>query len=241
MVEKQKIRDFYDGFSGRQQNTIHNERHFFLLERLKKAGVRPDSRILEIGCGVGSMTSLMAPLVPRGRIVATDLSPRSIELARENNRGSRNVEFFAADSGTCEFPPGPYDFVVLFDVLEHLLAPDRASLVKRLAGLMQDDTRLLVNIPAPEALAYAAKETPEQLQIVDEPIYLGELLPLLEANGLSIHSFFTYDMWQVDEYQFFVIRKKLPYVFKRTQPPAEFDPNSLPRRIGRRLRKLRPG
>jgi len=48
--------------------------------------IRPDDRLLEIGCGRGVAVSLVAPRLEAGHIVAIDRSPAAISVARERNR-----------------------------------------------------------------------------------------------------------------------------------------------------------
>lgn len=54
-----------------------------LAEGLRHFQVRPDERILEVGCGTGNLTSaLCRHLSQAGRIVAVDCSARMLERAR---------------------------------------------------------------------------------------------------------------------------------------------------------------
>ncbi len=52
-----------------------------VIDRLHCSG---DEAILDAGCGSGRVTRLLAPLVPRGRIVAVDASEQMVAKAREN-------------------------------------------------------------------------------------------------------------------------------------------------------------
>ncbi len=73
---------FYDEYVGRQTDVGINARHRAILGWLRRSGLRPDHRLLEIGCGVGTLTELLAEaLEPRGSVVGVDFSPKSIEAA----------------------------------------------------------------------------------------------------------------------------------------------------------------
>jgi trans-aconitate 2-methyltransferase len=52
-----------------------------VLARL--AGVPPDARVLDVGCGTGRVTELLLERVPRGRVLAIDASAEMTALARE--------------------------------------------------------------------------------------------------------------------------------------------------------------
>lgn len=239
MKTTKEISEYYDQYTSKQQQMWHNERHYFLLEQLKRNGVKSNSNILEIGCGIGTMTNLIAPLVPKGCLTSTDISPKSIELAKKNNIKFKNINFIAADSTNLNFPNLHYDFIVLFDVLEHIQNEFREDFIKNIATVIEDNTKFLINVPAPHAHIHAVKNTPELMQIIEVPVWIEELILILKRSGLEIKSFFTYDMWQKDEYQFYVIEKTKKYTFSKTIPDQKYNPHSLSKRINRKINKIK--
>ena len=67
---------------------------FLLLEEVFSGYVRPGSRVLEVGCGLGTNASFLAGL---GYVVtAIDISPRAAQLASEKYK-NRNLDFLCAD------------------------------------------------------------------------------------------------------------------------------------------------
>lgn len=50
-------------------------------------GVKPDDRILEVGCGNGAAVSLIAPRLTTGTVTAIDRSPKAIARAGSVNEG----------------------------------------------------------------------------------------------------------------------------------------------------------
>lgn len=97
--------------------------------------VPPDSRVLEIGCGVGDLLAAVKP----SRGVGVDFSPKMISLARERHP---ELEFEVADAG--EFHSrGPFDYILLSDLVNDL--PDVQSVLTHLQGIAQPQTRLVVN------------------------------------------------------------------------------------------------
>jgi len=52
---------------------------------LKRNGLKPEMKILDIGCGSGIMTNYLAGAVgPKGKVVAIDNSKAQLEYARKN-------------------------------------------------------------------------------------------------------------------------------------------------------------
>lgn len=210
MPNKKDIVEFYNGFARYQQKAAFNERHEFLYSFLKELGLCRSSRVLELGCGVGVITSLMARTVREGPITALDLSPDAIELARHNSVG-KNVSFQSGD--ILEFDPkgATYDFITLFDVLEHIPLENQSSLFKALTGWMSDDTLLVVNIPNPEQTRYLRERRPEKLQVIDLELTADALTRSAYENGLVLDFFMTYDIWQKKDYQVMTFRKRAAY------------------------------
>jgi len=78
----------------------------------------PPARILECGCGTGWLSYL---LTKRGyKVVATDVAPEAIRLARNNPmfRDEEGPEFIVMDTENLEFKSS-FEAVVFFDSLHH--------------------------------------------------------------------------------------------------------------------------
>jgi trans-aconitate methyltransferase len=66
---------------------------------LDRVSLRGDERLLDAGCGTGKLTGELLTLLPRGHVVAVDLSENMLRTAGENLQvrfGSR-IRFVAAD------------------------------------------------------------------------------------------------------------------------------------------------
>ena len=82
------------------------------------------SHALEIGCSIGVLTSLLAPRCEE--LLAMDGSPLAIAAARAQN-GLHDHVTFAVGMVPPDFPPGPFDLVILSEVLYYLSAEDLAD------------------------------------------------------------------------------------------------------------------
>ncbi len=86
-----------------------------------RAGLADGQRILELGCGWGSLTLWMAERYPQARITAVSNSApqrRSIEAALAE-RGLANVRVVTADMNSYA-PNGHYDRIVSVEMFEHM-------------------------------------------------------------------------------------------------------------------------
>lgn len=219
MVDK-KVSDFYNNFSEFQKTIAYNERHFLMLDNLIGLGLASDSNVLELGCGIGIVSSLILRVVKTGRLTAIDISPRSIEIARERNR-DKNASFIVGDIVEYEPAVAAYDFVTLFDVLEHVPVDSHANLFARVSSCMRQNAKLVVNIPNPEYLRYIHATHPERLQIIDQPLSIGALVSDTERHGFALRSLRTYDLWCRNESVFAWFEKAAPFAEIRTRPPRQ--------------------
>lgn len=209
-----EVKAFYDEFAGQQVKTGLNERSYHLYRTLCGYGLRSSSRVLELGCGVGVVTRILAKRLSRGYLEAVDISERSVELARKRAVG-RNVRLVAHD--VVDYSPAGenFDFILLFDVIEHIPLERHPELFANLARIVRPHTRILINIPSPEMIDYTREHSPHLLQVVDQAIGMESMAENTERNGLRIYSCCKYSVWSEFDYQFFEIRPQLPYADRR--------------------------
>lgn len=93
------------------------------------AGVRAGHRVLDIATGIGEPAVTASRVVgPAGRVVATDMSPGMLEIARERaaDLGLGNVEFREMDAEALDLPENSFDAALCRFGLMFLPDVDRA-------------------------------------------------------------------------------------------------------------------
>ena len=93
------------------------------------------ARVLEVGCGWGELAEMVAAETG-AEVVATDLSPRMVELARE-----RGVDARVADVQELPFDDGEFDVAIAAWMLYHVPDLDRAA--AELARVLRPGGRLV--------------------------------------------------------------------------------------------------
>ena len=90
--------------------------------------LRPGMRLLDCGCGVGSITLGLAAVVAPAVVVGIDLQPAQIERARAlaAERGVANVRFEVGSVYALPMPDAAFDAVFAHTLLLHLRDPLRA-------------------------------------------------------------------------------------------------------------------
>ena len=93
----------------------------YLLPHLK-----PQMRILDVGCGPGTITAGLADRVPRGHVTGIDTAPDVLRQARELTNDRDNLDFATGDVYALDYPDGTFCVVHAHQVLQHLSNPVRA-------------------------------------------------------------------------------------------------------------------
>ena len=216
LIHKLKVNDkmdaveFYDDFISYQIKIGINERIYEVYRKIIDDGLHTEMNILEIGCGIGSLTYLLEKKIKKGKIESIDLSPKSIEFAKSKLRKS-NVYF--SSGNVLDFMPKyvPYDKIVLADVLEHIPQEAHLTLFEKLSTWLKNDGSILINIPNPNSILYDQKHRPESLQVIDQPIFIDKLVEIFSKTSLELVFFETYSIWVKNDYNFMIVKKKTEF------------------------------
>ena len=162
-----KVADYDRLADWREQNL--SRRHYYSqqLRRLVSTLILPDSRVLEVGCGLGDLIASLDV----SEAVGIDISPRMIELAKVRHPG---LALHVADVERDPLPEGPFDVIVLSDLVGHLDDVQRA--LERLGPLLAERGRLVVT--------YYNFLWEPLLQLAEK---VGLKTPWPEQNWLSMH------------------------------------------------------
>jgi cyclopropane-fatty-acyl-phospholipid synthase len=133
--------------------TLGEAERAMLDATMSHAALADGQRILELGCGWGSLTLAMAHRFPHARIVGVSNSSRQREhiLARARAQGLANVDILTVDMNTFQ-APGRFDRVVSVEMFEHMR--NWPELVRRIHGWLDPDGALFVHVFAHLRFAY---------------------------------------------------------------------------------------
>lgn len=226
------VEKFYDEFADQQENVGINRRHLSIDNWLTEFGLKESDRVLEIGCGVGTQTELIAKRVTSGSIMACDISPESVKRAESRLKGFQNVSFLACDIVTQELD-GEFDMMILPDVLEHIPIDQHSRLFTKLEKLLAPDGKIVIHIPDPYYLEWRHTQEGEQdkMQVIDQSIFTDALTQAVYPAGLYIEHLQSYSLHvENHDYQIILLRKRRT----KTYPPVDRS-SSLTERIKGKL------
>lgn len=93
-----------------------------------------EEHVLDIGCGEGKLTALIAARVPRGEVIGIDPSHAMIAFAHSHFGGHANLGFAVADARALPLR-NVFDLVVSFNALHWI--PDQAPVLRSIRNVLQ--------------------------------------------------------------------------------------------------------
>lgn len=209
MTSKEQVKEYYDTFKEHQKQLGINIRHRTIFKNLKQAGLKPNSNVLEVGCGIGTVSHLILKYISEGSFVGLDISSESIEMAKKRNAFHPKAEFLVNDMSHFTHKT-KFDFVVFPDVLEHIPVEQHANIFKIISDLTTPDAVILINIPEPNYLDWVRANEPHKLQIIDQSLSMQDLLNNAYPFGFKLSSMQPYSLhFNVNDYLAIVMKKNM--------------------------------
>ncbi|MGY6519025.1 MAG: SAM-dependent methyltransferase [Lysobacteraceae bacterium] len=146
----------------------------------ERAQLHGGQRILELGCGWGSLTLWMAERFPDARItgVSNSRTQREHILAQCEARGLGNVEILTRDVNTLELPDAGFDRVVSVEMFEHVR--NHQQLFQRIGRWLAPGGQLFVHIFCHRHLMYPFEVEGED-NWMGRHFFTGGLMPAADT------------------------------------------------------------
>lgn len=146
----------------------------------ERAELADGQRILELGCGWGSLTLWMAERFPNARIlgVSNSASQREHILGQCAKRGLSNVEILTRDVNVLDLGESRFDRVVSVEMFEHVR--NYQQLFKRISGWLEGDGRLFCHVFCHRELMYPFEVEGED-NWMGRNFFTGGLMPAADT------------------------------------------------------------
>jgi cyclopropane-fatty-acyl-phospholipid synthase len=158
-------RKYSSGYWPEGVNSLAEAEEAALADTASHAGLADGQRILELGCGWGSLTLWMAEHLPRSRItaVSNSHSQRAFITAEAHRRGLRNIEVVTCDINEFETAER-FDRVVSVEMFEHLR--NWPEIFRRVAGWLKPGGRFFMHV-------FTHRSTPYLFDVRDETDWMS--------------------------------------------------------------------
>jgi ubiquinone/menaquinone biosynthesis C-methylase UbiE len=174
--------DFWKGWSG-----AYHER----LKQIYRFRVTPGQRVLEIGCGRGDLLAALKP----NRGVGVDFST---EMVRRGRISHPEIEFLEADGHDLNVLEGPFDVILLSDLIDDLW--DVQRVFEQLSQLCNPRTRLIVNSYSrvwEPLLLVAAKLELARPRLTQNWLTVEDVTDLLNFSGFEVIRSWQEILWPI--------------------------------------------
>lgn len=105
-----------------------------LVKFIKKNYGSKSIRILEIGCGTGEYTIKIAKKFTKSKIVALDISPKILKVAKNKCKDSKNISFICKSVYETKLKEKSFDIIVGYYILHHI---DISKFVKEASRVLK--------------------------------------------------------------------------------------------------------
>lgn len=121
---------------------------------LEQAAVRPGHRVLDIGCGTGTLALFIKRLHPDVRITGLDPDPKALARARRKaQRAGASIQFDHGFSDELPYPNASFDRVFSSFMFHHLDPPAREKTLREVKRVLAPEGGLhLLDFERPDPL-----------------------------------------------------------------------------------------
>lgn len=104
------------------------------------SAIRPNSKILDLGCGDGSVSQIY---LQKGEVTGIDISSHALKQAKKNGLTTT----IKHDLNQTPYPlkPSSYDYVIATDVIEHLFNP--IAFLAEARRLLKQHGKIIIAVP----------------------------------------------------------------------------------------------
>lgn len=107
-------------------------------ELITQASIQPNQRVLDLGCGTGTLVVQLKRKYPAAQIVGLDPDPKALRRARKKvKRAGVEVQLDEGFADKLAYGEGEFDRVLSSFMLHHLEDPDREKMLREVLRVLK--------------------------------------------------------------------------------------------------------
>ncbi len=115
----------------------------FKRKLVQQANIQPRMKILDLGCGTGTLTLMFKRTHPEAQITGLDGDLKVLDIAREKSCGA-DIQWDKGLASSLPYPDSTFDRVVTSLVIHHLNTDDKRLAFKEIHRVLKPDGELYV-------------------------------------------------------------------------------------------------
>ncbi len=161
------VQDMFNRISGRYDRLNRlisfNMDNIFRNIFLRKAGISPGDKVLDIACGTGSLTTMIASHVGEANVDGLDFSEGMLSVAKANYP---HLRFHLMDATSTSFADSSFDMITVAYGIRNM--PDKSAVMSECYRLLRPGGKfciLDIRIPSRQPMSFIHK------------LYFGKIMP----------------------------------------------------------------
>jgi len=115
----------------------------FKRRLIQEANIQPGMKVLDLGCGTGTLTLMLKRAHPEAEVTGLDGDPQVLDIARAKSRGV-NIQWDEGLASSLPYPDSVFDRVVTSLVIHHLSTDNKRRTFKEIYRVLKPQGELHV-------------------------------------------------------------------------------------------------
>ncbi|MBI3152275.1 MAG: methyltransferase domain-containing protein, partial [Chloroflexi bacterium] len=112
----------------------------FKRRLIQRANIRPNQRVLDLGCGTGTLTVMLKQSAPEAQIIGMDGDEEVLAIARAKaEQAQMDIAWDYGLAYDLPYPDNSFDIVVSSLVIHHLVSADKVRAFREVRRILRPD------------------------------------------------------------------------------------------------------